>query len=104
MKPVPWLQAEPFRVNPLKDFHSEYGDSFGVFFITRPPMSDILRAIVSDGDYKAAGLPKEFAWEHVSVSLAHRCPSWEEMCFVKSLFWKEEETVIQFHPKKISLR
>jgi len=37
-------------------------------------------------------------WEHVSVSLAHRCPSWEEMCKVKSLFWKPSDCVVQFHP------
>lgn len=39
-------------------------------------------------------------WEHVSVSLYNRLPTWDEMCLVKSLFWDEEETVIQFHPKK----
>lgn len=41
-------------------------------------------------------------WEHVSVSLAHRCPTWEEMCEVKEMFWKPLETVIQFHPKATS--
>lgn len=25
-------------------------------------------------------------WEHVSVSLKHRCPNWEEMCMIKDLF------------------
>lgn len=39
-------------------------------------------------------------WEHVSVSLHTRCPNWREMCFVKDLFWDEEEEVIQLHPKK----
>lgn len=41
-------------------------------------------------------------WEHVSVSVegAERCPTWEEMCFVKDLFWDDEEAVIQFHPPK----
>lgn len=38
-------------------------------------------------------------WEHVSVSTQHSCPTWEEMCFVKDLFWSGSETVIQFHPK-----
>jgi hypothetical protein len=39
-------------------------------------------------------------WEHVSVSLVtkKRCPSWEEMCFVKDLFWEKGETVVQYHP------
>lgn len=39
-------------------------------------------------------------WEHVAVSLLRSCPSWEEMCEIKDFFWNEEETVIQFHPKK----
>lgn len=41
-------------------------------------------------------------WEHVSVSCQDRCPTWGEMCQVKDLFWSDEETVIQFHPKKSS--
>lgn len=39
-------------------------------------------------------------WEHVSISIPteDRCPTWPEMCFVKSLFWGKEDTVVQFHP------
>jgi len=39
-------------------------------------------------------------WEHVSVSLLDRCPSWEEMCKIKALFWSDEDLVVQFHPPK----
>ena len=41
-------------------------------------------------------------WEHVSVSIPGqpRCPTWDEMCAVKDLFWDPEETVVQFHPPK----
>jgi hypothetical protein len=41
-------------------------------------------------------------WEHVSVSVPgeSRCPTWEEMCRVKSLFWAEEECVVQYHPPR----
>lgn len=39
-------------------------------------------------------------WEHVSVGMKHRCPTWEEMCIVKNLFWDENECVVQFHPPK----
>lgn len=48
--------------------------------------------IISSGPHES--------WEHVSVSHYNRCPYWKEMCFVKNLFWDEEETVIQYHPKK----
>lgn len=33
-------------------------------------------------------------WEHVSVSLHDRCPTWDEMSLVKDLFWLPTETVI----------
>lgn len=39
-------------------------------------------------------------WDHVSVSLRHRTPTWEEMNWIKDLFFEKEETVIQFHPPK----
>lgn len=39
-------------------------------------------------------------WEHVSISTQTRCPTWEEMCFVKDLFWDEEDCVVQYHPPK----
>jgi hypothetical protein len=52
----------------------------------------ILNVMVSDG----------LGWEHVSVSRLGetRCPSWEDMCFAKDLFWGEEEVVVQYHPAK----
>jgi len=49
-----------------------------------------LRIIASDG----------MGWEHVSVSLANRLPTWNEMCLVKRMFWDEEDCVVQFHPPK----
>lgn len=58
-------------------------------------MGPILRIIASDAEYDVSK-----GWEHVSVSLPNRCPNWPEMCFVKDLFWTEDETVIQFHPPK----
>lgn len=40
-------------------------------------------------------------WEHVSVTIDRkRTPPWEVMCYVKSLFWDEEDTVLQYHPPK----
>lgn len=44
--------------------------------------------------------PDEPPWEHVSVSLPSRCPTWEEMCRIKDIFWNDDEPVIQFHPPK----
>lgn len=45
-------------------------------------------------------------WQHVLVTVfengrrPERCPTWEEMCFIKSIFWDDEETVMQLHPPK----
>lgn len=38
-------------------------------------------------------------WEHVSVSLPGRDPTWEEMCFIKDLFFEREDVCLQFHSK-----
>ena len=39
-------------------------------------------------------------WEHVSVSRRDRCPTWDEMCQIKELFWSSEDCVVQFHPPR----
>lgn len=49
-----------------------------------------LKVIASDG----------CGWEHVSVSLPDRCPTWDEMCAIKALFWDAEDAVMQLHPPR----
>lgn len=39
-------------------------------------------------------------WEHVSVDGGKCTPTWKEMCFIKSLFFDENDCVIQYHPPK----
>lgn len=39
-------------------------------------------------------------WDHVSVSFQRRCPTWEEMCIVKDIFFRDDECVVQYHPAK----
>lgn len=39
-------------------------------------------------------------WEHVSVSYRRRCPTWDEMCRVKDMFFHPEEVAVQFHPRE----
>lgn len=94
---------------------SDYGDKFGCFLLPPSRLHKIgvaLRCIAADGSdwarAQAAGaVPLDtLPWEHVSVSVQPgmtarpRCPSWEEMCFVKSIFWEEEDCVMQLHPPK----
>ena len=41
-------------------------------------------------------------WEHVSVAPYRNyiTPSWDDMCKLKEMFFKDEECVVQFHPPK----
>jgi hypothetical protein len=39
----------------------------------------------------------EGGWDHVSVSRTNRCPNWIEMDYVRKLFFRDEETVMQLH-------
>lgn len=87
---------EQFRwANAPSDYHTNEGDPFGWFIIPgRHANGRALACLAADGS--------ETGWEHVSVSIEDktRCASWAEMCIVKSLFWDDEEAVIQFHPPK----
>jgi hypothetical protein len=88
------MEAARVKLGPWGSLSSDGAN--GAFFIMGPN-GRWLRIIASDGaDPVAEG------WEHVSVSREDMkfCPSWVEMCFVKDLFWDEEETVIQFHPPR----
>lgn len=89
MRPTPWIEAEKYRMCIPGIAWHRYGDDFGRFII--PHGSSQLTVIVSAA-YGKNG------WDHVSVSMANRCPNWPEMCFVKALFFRDDETVIQFHP------
>lgn len=62
----------------------------GAFFIPTRPGQTPLKVIASDGE----------GWEHVSISLPDRCPSWAEMCRIKALFWDDEDAVMQLHPPR----
>lgn len=76
------------------------GELRGFFVVPRPHGERMF--IISSGNRfepadEAAGLDR---WEHVSVSFADRCPTWDEMCVVKDLFWGPNELVLQYHVPK----
>jgi hypothetical protein len=93
MRHTPNLRIEHYRrIHPLLS-ESAAGENWGYFEIAT--LRGLLRVIASDGTQEA-----ECGWEHVSVSLGSRTPTWEEMALVKQLFFHDDETVLQFHPKK----
>jgi hypothetical protein len=83
------------RVHPTMG-SSEVGSLYG-FFVVPYGRSEL--RVISSGEHHP-GKDNLGAWEHVSVSLHNRCPGWEEMCFIKDLFWDDSECVVQFHPAK----
>lgn len=74
------------------NFYGHFGDANGGVFMvpirTHPIGS--LKVIASS----------EGGWDHISASLPDRCPTWDEMCLLKDLFFSSYELVLQFHPPK----
>lgn len=53
------------------------------------PKQPIAVCIASDGG----------GWDHVSIQVSTGgTASWEIMCLIKSVFWDDEDCVVQFHP------
>lgn len=75
-----------------KDYSNIYGSvgdaSNGVFAFESPIDSRALLLVIAACD---AG------WDHVSVSVATRCPIWQEMEFIKRKFFKDSECAMQLH-------
>jgi len=42
----------------------------------------------------------QMGWEHVSVSLESRVPTWDELVWIKDMFWDDEDCVVQYIPPK----
>lgn len=80
-------RAEKYRILKYQNeqFGTNKGEPFGAF--------------AAKGMYIIVA-PLDMEWQHVSISKKNRVPNWQEMCFVKDLFWDKDETVIQFHPKE----
>lgn len=83
--------AEKYRRPHPMGFTHKAGDDYGWFEIPTTATGPKLYVMVA---------PSDAEWQHISVSRGDRCPTWDEMCRVKDLFWDEEMTVVQFHPPK----
>ena len=68
--------------------HGWSGDgTCGAFRLFSPIDKVALNIVASSGD----------GWDHVSISRANRPPNWREMEYVKGMFFKPDETVMQLH-------
>ena len=97
------MRPDGKHLNPYRKKHPLLGksepDALYGYYCLPSPVDGAILAVISGGERRndSADLT---AWEHVSVSLSDRCPTWEEMSYIKGLFWKRRETVVQFHPSE----
>lgn len=82
-------ELEDIKKNGYLKIKKEGQDGFGGTFYDKKSRCN-LNFIMSWG----AG------FEHCSVSMPTRCPSWEQMCVMKELFWKDDEVCMELHPAK----
>jgi len=83
--PLEWIEKHRVSQAP---FTSDRGDLFGAFIV---PVKGSMMKVISSGECDGR-------WQHVSVSLEHRTPNWDEMCRIKRTFWDEDEIAVQYHP------
>jgi hypothetical protein len=84
-----WRDHDADKMFGLKD---EDRAHYGAFLIVRLGTGYLakriaLRVMATTGE----------GWDHVSVSLSDRTPTWEEMEFVKTLFFRPDEAAMQLH-------
>ena len=91
MRKTPPPEIENYRIWAGK-YGSKPGDMHGTFEIKG---DDGMTMVIM-----SSGSDRHFGWEHVSVSLENRAPTWDEMCLVKNLFWDATECVVQYHPSQ----
>ena len=96
MRATPWLIIEPYRIQIPEFMTTKTGDPFGAFVI--PYKNQVLRCIACAGSVAKKEQGSKYGWDHVSVSTSKRCPTWDEMNYIKDLFFSPNETVVQFHP------
>lgn len=82
---------EKFRLKNGNMGTTEADGNNGVFPIKRGKLQFFV--IASDG----------MGWDHVSVTIANRqrTATWEEMCFIKDIFFSKDEWAVQFHPASV---
>lgn len=79
--------------------NSEWGGCFRIPFTDKsrfPHQLIWLNVIASRGNPTSSDPIEQ--WDHVSVSTPTRCPTWAEMCHIKTLFFERDEEAMQLHP------
>lgn len=91
MRPEPNFRIESHRIekSPGDPRNECRNTNIGMFQFRRNNSDLIVQSSVGGG------------WEHVSVHAKengrNRCPTWDEMAWIKDRFWRDDETVMQLH-------
>jgi 4-amino-4-deoxy-L-arabinose transferase-like glycosyltransferase len=92
-----WLKGEAYRHNNQIVPFVANDKSGGWFKLPHYSLKNIFfNALANKGE----------DWEHVIVTVfeqgkrPERCATWEEMCYIKAIFWEDDQAVMQIHPKK----
>ncbi|PYJ10806.1 MAG: hypothetical protein DMF06_05215 [Verrucomicrobia bacterium] len=87
-----WRDHEADRLYRTKDEERSLGGAFLVPYANGMKRY-LMRVIASSGKDQPPG----WQFDHVSVSLSSRTPTWEEMDYVKRLFFHPDEICYQLH-------
>lgn len=88
MRDLSHLEAFRIRSDYVLKQLGSYGDARnGAFELPVPGRPTVLRILAASGG----------GWDHVSVSLSDRCPTWPEMEHVKRTFFEADEVAMQLH-------
>lgn len=97
-----WTHLDNYRITHPVCGNAPKGATYGMFSIPIPKKKQTVAIIIAnDGT--------EGGWEHVSchVRIAQgtrppimRVPSYDELCWLKDLFWESHECAMQFHVPK----
>lgn len=90
MKNLNLLDIYRLKTRAILQAYGTFGDeTCGMFSIPSPKGGSLL-IVASCGD----------GWDHVSISRDDRIPDWEEMSYIKELFFLEKEYAFQLHVPK----
>ena len=102
MRKEPLFLLEKYRIKGIEksvpfmtDYIMKNKGNTGVFEFRQPGSGKRLFVLSSDS----------CGWDHISVHIPKKgkkqpLPTWDDMCFVKAVFFDEEEVVCQFHPRE----
>lgn len=100
-----WKIPEEHRLN--RPGFGIKGDPFGAFKCDSPTrkLHELIIMASPGGTFEDGGKQRTVKWEHVSVHASanftgtwvNTTPTWDEMDYVKGLFWDPADVVMQLH-------